>query len=201
MTETNQPDDIQIDIGKRIREIRTKLGLSIRELAERVGISYLTMQRIETDKISPSVVLLAQISGCLNYPITGFLSERKRSVIHIKTGNQNVIETKIMFLKLVAPKGIVNENISIVHGKAKKGKVVGRHKHPGWGLAYVLKGKAVHKEGTNVHEVDEGDLIFFDATQWHEVIALEPHEWIGMQFYADTINLGTTGDSTPEGGK
>jgi quercetin dioxygenase-like cupin family protein len=200
MTEINPSSDIQdiqIDIGKRIRGIRTKLGLSIRGLAERVGISYLTMQRIETDKISPSVVLLAQISNCLNYPIMGFLSEKKRSVIHIKAGNQNVIETKTMFLKLVAPKGIVNENISIVHGKAEKGKLVGRHKHPGWELAYVLKGKAVHKEGADLYEVDEGDLIFFDASQWHEVIALEPHEWIGMQFYADTINLGIVGDSTP----
>jgi transcriptional regulator with XRE-family HTH domain len=56
-----QHRDIIIEIWVKIREISTRLGLSIRELAERVGISYLTMQRIETDRISPSVLVLANI--------------------------------------------------------------------------------------------------------------------------------------------
>jgi transcriptional regulator with XRE-family HTH domain len=192
MNGTTLSDDVQVNIGKRIREIRNKLGFSIRDLAERVGISYLTMQRIETDKLSPSVVLLAQISACLNYPMTDFLLEKERSVIHIKAGQQNVITTKAMVLKLIAPKGIVNENISIVHGKAKKGRVVGRHMHPGFELAYIIKGKALHKQGAKTRELEEGDLIFFNASEWHEVIALEPHEWFGMQFYSDTITFSSS---------
>jgi quercetin dioxygenase-like cupin family protein len=184
-----QHNDIIIDIGVKIREIRTRLGLSIRGLAERVGISYLTMQRIETDRISPSVVVLARISACLSYPIGGFLSETKRAVVHVRAENQNVVKTKTMLLKLAGPKGIVNDNISIVHGKAEKGKLVGRHRHPGYELAYVLKGSALHKQAGNVYEMSDGDLIFFDASQWHEVIALEHHEWLGVQFYSDTVRL------------
>jgi quercetin dioxygenase-like cupin family protein/DNA-binding Xre family transcriptional regulator len=201
MNEMESPNDLEFNVGERIREIRTKLGLSIRGLAAKVGISYLTMQRIETDKLSPSVVLLAQISACLNYPIADFLLEKEQSVIYIKAENQNILKTKKMELTVVARKGIVNENISIVHGKAKKGQLVGRHTHPGFELAYVLKGRSLHKQGGVTRELKEGDLIFFDASKWHEVIALEPHEWIGMQFYADTINLGTTEDTTPEGEK
>jgi transcriptional regulator with XRE-family HTH domain len=181
--------DTQIEIGKKIREIRTRLGLSIKELAERVGISYLTMQRIETDKISPSIALLANISTRLSYPLTGFLSKERPSVILIKAKDQNVISTKSLTLKLVASKGITNDNISIVHGTAEKGKLAGRHKHPGFELAYVIKGRALHKQAGNVYEVTDGDLIFFDASQWHEVMALEHHEWLGVQFYADTIEL------------
>ena len=41
-----------------------------------------------------------------------------------------------------------------------------------------------------MRELSEGDLIWWDADEWHEVTALEPHEWLGMQFYSDTINLG-----------
>jgi transcriptional regulator with XRE-family HTH domain len=184
--------DIHMNIGIRIREIRTELGLSIRDLADKVGISYLTMQRIETDKISPSVVLLAQIAVGLNYPITDFLTEERKSVIHVKAEHQNIFDTKKIILKLVASRGIVDENISIVHGKAAKGKFVSRHRHPGFELAYVIKGRALHKHGANVSELSEGDLIFWDADEWHEVIALEPHEWVGMQFYSDTIKLGKT---------
>ena len=201
MNETKSSNDLEFNVGKQIREIRTRLGLSIRDLAARVGISYLTMQRIETDKLSPSVVLLAQISACLNYPMADFLLEKERSVIHIEAGNQNILKTKRMELKVVARKGILNENISIVHGKAEKGQLVGRHTHPGFELAYILKGRSLHKQGGVTRELKEGDLIFFDASKWHEVIALEPHEWLGMQFYADIINLGTAEDTAPEGGK
>ncbi len=138
---TNKVDnDIQLYIGTRIREIRNDLGLSIRDLAERVGISYLTVQRIETDKISPSVVLLAHIAACLHYPITDFLTEERKSVVYVKAQDQNVVDTKKIILKLVAPRGIVDGNISIVHGKAGKGKFVSRHRHAGFELAYVIKG-------------------------------------------------------------
>ena len=183
-------NDIHMNIGTRIRQIRTELNLSIRDLADKVGISYLTMQRIETDKISPSVVLLAQIAAELNYPITDFLTEERKSVIHIRAEHQNVFDTKKIMLKLVASRGIVDENISIVHGKAAKGKFVSRHRHAGFEMAYVIKGKALYKRGADVRELSEGDLIWWDADEWHEVTALEPHEWLGMQFYSDTINLG-----------
>ena len=186
---TNKVDnDIQLYIGTRIREIRNDLGLSIRDLAERVGISYLTMQRIETDKISPSVVLLAHIAACLHYPITDFLTEERKSVVYVKAQDQNVVDTKKIILKLVAPRGIVDGNISIVHGKAGKGKFVSRHRHAGFELAYVIKGKALHKRGPEVHELSEGDLIFWDADEWHEVTALEPHEWLGIQFYPPVVD-------------
>jgi transcriptional regulator with XRE-family HTH domain len=198
MATTKPSGDVQIEIGKKIREIRTRLGISIRELAERVGISYLTMQRIETDKISPSIALLASIATRLSYPLSSFLSKERPSVVLIKAQDQNVIRTKSMTLKLVASKGITNENISIVHGKAEKGRLVGRHKHPGFELAYIIKGRALHKQAGNVYECTEGDLIFFDASQWHEVIALEHHEWLGMQFYADTIDLRGPGDLVSE---
>jgi transcriptional regulator with XRE-family HTH domain len=52
-------NDLLLYISTRIRKIRTELGLAIRDLADKVGISYLTTQKIETDEISPSVVILS----------------------------------------------------------------------------------------------------------------------------------------------
>jgi hypothetical protein len=49
-----------------------------------------------------------------------------------------------------------------------------------------------------VYEVSDGDLIFFDASQWHEVIALEHDEWLGVQQYADTVRLGDKHESIQE---
>lgn len=182
-------NDIIMHIGQRIRETRMGLAISIRELAKRVGISYLTMQRIETDKLSPSVVLLARISACLNYPVVQLLAEPKSNIVHIKSEQQKVIVTKKMILRTVATRGVLDEDISIVHGKTKKGKFVSEHSHAGFELAYVLKGKAVYKGERGVRGLEEGDLIYWDASQWHEVIALEPHEWVGIQFYERGVKL------------
>jgi len=184
-----EQNDILFNIGKKIREVRTELGFSIRELAEKVGISYLTMQRIETDKLSPSVVLLAQISACLNYPVIQLLSEPKHDIVHIKSEQQNTIDTRKLTLKTIVARGALDEDISIVHGIARKGKFVSRHSHDGFELAYVLRGKAVYKGEKGIRELKEGDLIFWDASQWHEVIALETHEWLGIQFYSKRPGL------------
>jgi transcriptional regulator with XRE-family HTH domain len=187
-----EQNDILINIGKKIREVRMELGFSIKQLAEKVGISYLTMQRIETDKLSPSVVLLAQISACLNYPVIQLLSEPKHDIVHIKSEHQNTIDTRKLTLKTIVTRGALDEDISIVHGMARKGKFVSRHSHDGFELAYILKGKAIYKGERGIRELKEGDLIFWDASQWHEVIALEPHEWLGIQFYSKRPGVGGT---------
>jgi len=59
----------RINVGKRVREIRKNAGLSMKELAAKVGVSFLTIQRIETGKVSPSVALLSEIAYHLNYPL------------------------------------------------------------------------------------------------------------------------------------
>jgi transcriptional regulator with XRE-family HTH domain len=174
--------DITMDIGTTIREIRKGAGLSIRQLAEKAGVSYLTMQRIETDKVSPSVSLLFQIAQALNYPITSFLEQQMKSVVFIKKENQRTMETMLMDLRLLVPKGIIDGNITISHGKAKKGRFVSRHTNEGFEFAYVLKGRCVLRHGKEKYEMYEGDVVYFDATEWHSVTALEDHEWLGIQF-------------------
>ena len=44
-------------VGDRIRALRKRVGLSMKQLAEKVGVGYLTIYRIETGTVSPSVAL------------------------------------------------------------------------------------------------------------------------------------------------
>jgi transcriptional regulator with XRE-family HTH domain len=175
-------NDITMDVGVRIREIRKSTNLSIRQLAKKVGVSYVTMQRIETNKVSPSVSLLFQIAQALNYPITTFLEEQKKSMVFIKKENQRVMETMLMGLKLLVPKGVIDGNITISHGKTRKGRLVSRHKNEGFEFAYAIKGSSVLRHGKEKYEMHEGDVVYFDASEWHSVTALEPHEFLGIQF-------------------
>ncbi len=84
-------------IGTKIRAERQKSGFTLRELAERLGISLITLQRIETDKSSPSVALLSEIAHQLNRSIFSFSEEQKdESFIHIKRKSQQTISSPVL---------------------------------------------------------------------------------------------------------
>ena len=61
-----------IDVGVKLREIRTKRGLSIRALAKIAGLNFNTLSLIENKKSSPSVSTLNQLAQALEVPITAF---------------------------------------------------------------------------------------------------------------------------------
>jgi transcriptional regulator with XRE-family HTH domain len=64
----------------------------MKELAQKVGVSCLTIQRIETGEISPSVAVLSEIAYYLKYPISSFF-DRAMGVRVIKSVDQAEIES------------------------------------------------------------------------------------------------------------
>jgi transcriptional regulator with XRE-family HTH domain len=169
-------------IGHKIRDVRKALGFSIKQLAEKVGLSYLTLQKIETDKISPSVIILARIAECLDSPISVFLEKRERSIVLIKHDEQGTIDTRDRSMKLIAPKGALHGNATIWFGKTGKGGTINPHRNEGFEFAYVIKGRIVLKYGNTSYEMDEGDVVYYDATELHCHTALESHEYLGIHF-------------------
>ena len=169
-------------VGDRIRTLRKRAGFSMKQLAEKVGVSYLTIYRIETGKVSPSVTLLTDIAYHLNYPILSFFDQKGNEVIYSKADKQPLISSEQLQLRLLAPRGLIDENIAISYGKAKKGEFISRHTNKGSELAYVIKGKSIVKHGNKDYELHEGDLLYYKGGTPHTVIALEPHEFIIIHF-------------------
>ena len=88
-------------VGNKVREIRKRARLTMRELADVVGVSLLTIQRIETGKLSPSVVLLSEIAYHLRYPLTAFIGGEEHVVL-LKASEKNIIESGRLSLKVMA---------------------------------------------------------------------------------------------------
>ena len=169
----------RIDVGKRVREIRKNAGLSMKELAGKVGVSFLTIQRVETGKVSPSVALLSEIAYHLNYPLTSLVAEGK-PVIHIKGSRQPVIESRNFKMKILAHKGALDGDLSVALGKAEKGEFISKHKNEGLELTYMIKGKNIFRYGKEKYELHEGDLLYHDGKEPHSVTALEPCEFLNI---------------------
>jgi len=169
-------------VGNKIREARKKAGLTMTALAKKVGVSYLTIYRIETGKVSPSVALLSEIAHCLNKPITSFFDEKRGEMTIIKSSEQPVAQSEKLAVRLLAPKGLINNQISISLGKAEKGEFVGRHKTNGFEFSYIIRGSCLFRYGNTDYKLEQGDLVYFDGGTWHSVTALEPLEFLAIYF-------------------
>ena len=74
---TNQnveTDSSPVNVGQRLRELRTEKGISIRRLASTSGLNVNTLSLIENGKTSPSVSTLQQIAAAMQIPITAFFA-------------------------------------------------------------------------------------------------------------------------------
>lgn len=67
-------DDMDLTIGRRLRERRMLLGLSQDELAQRIGLSFQQLQKYETGENRISAARLYRIAQVLDVSITWFFA-------------------------------------------------------------------------------------------------------------------------------
>jgi quercetin dioxygenase-like cupin family protein len=168
------------DVGTRIRAERKKRGLTLNALAREIGVSAITIQRIETGKTSPSVALLSDIAQCLNKSVFSFLSENEKLYTLINRKSQLASTNEGLKIRLIAPRNMVSDKISITYGELKKGKSIALHSNPGTEFAYVIAGKCELRLGGETILLQEGDSISYNATREHEVVALEDHKFLAI---------------------
>jgi len=167
-------------VAHRIRAERKRLGLTLEELARKVGISPLTLQRIETGKSSPSVALLSEIAHNLNRSIVSFVEENEKPTVFIGAADQQVISAPSLTVKIIAPKGMVNDSIVITYGEMKKGYTMDTHSNPGIEYAYMIEGKTAHRQNGQIIIMEAGDSLSYDGKTEHSVTALEDVKFFGV---------------------
>ena len=168
-----------MEVGSSIREIRKRMGLTMKDLAQKVGVSTLTIHRIETGGVSPSVAVLSEIAYQLGHPITSFFPDKKDLTI-IRAEDQPVAESSALALRLPVPKGIISDAISISLGKAQPGECVSSHTNAGVEITYIIKGGCIFVyDGIN-YDLKEGDVIYFRAKKRHAVITEEAMEFFSV---------------------
>src|SRR5207247_4557712 len=67
-------DAMQINIGTRMKQMRSQKGLSQRGLAKRAGVTNGLISQIEQNKISPSVASLKKILDVLSLSLADFFT-------------------------------------------------------------------------------------------------------------------------------
>ena len=163
----------EIDVGYRLREIRTERGLSIRALAERSGLNVNTLSMIENGKTSPSVSTLQLVAAALNTPMTAFFETEtpEQEIVFQKKDERRAVDFshgRLADLGIGFTRQEIGPFLISLAPKADSGKnpIV----HTGSELVFCLEGQIRYEVNGDTFILDPGDSLLFEARL--------PHRWL-----------------------
>lgn len=171
----NLPSDIlnnDINVGRRLRELRIQRSLSIRALAEQSGLNVNTLSLIENGKTSPSVSTLQLVAAALQTPITNFFEAQTptKAIVYQKAQERQAAAfaygTLANLATSFASTGL-GPFVVTLKPKADSGNkpIV----HTGLELVFCLEGQIGYEVDGQNFTLEPGDSLLFEAHL--------PHRW------------------------
>jgi transcriptional regulator with XRE-family HTH domain/KaiC/GvpD/RAD55 family RecA-like ATPase len=158
----------RIDIGTRIKELRTRYGLSQTKIAKLVGVTPSNISQVESNLIYPSLPALMKIAEVLSIDVSSFFSESADTSNKVVFPFSGAIDVQFPYL----PKGsITGKMLTPVDFEPKvesfiieipPGKKIPTHffVHKGEEFGYLVRGKLQMKINKTVHTINPGDVVY-----------------------------------------
>ena len=129
-----------MSIGKKIKELRTKLSLTQNELADRCDLTKGYISQIENDLTSPSINTLTDILTALGVNLKDFFNDDEEQIIYKKDDYfKKVRETES--ITWLVPNSQKNEMEPVLFTLDIGASTDIDMPHEGQEFGYVLKGK------------------------------------------------------------
>jgi transcriptional regulator with XRE-family HTH domain len=165
----------EIQVGRRLRELRTARRLSIRALAEQSGLNVNTLSLIENQRTSPSVSTLQQLAQTLQVSISTLFETNQgdKEVVHQKAGahpHASITNGYIEDLGTGMSRFGMEPLIVTLAPNVDSGRtpIV----HTGREFVYCLEGHVAYTVDTETYLLEPGDSLLFEAYL--------PHHWKNM---------------------
>lgn len=162
-----------MDIGARLRRIRTLRGLVIEDLVGRTGLSRPYISQVETGKASPSLATLGKLAGALGVPVAALFVEEAQEVGVVRQAERPVMTfgegggdgRRLSFLS--AP----GRQVEMVILEIPVGYDAGgrNHVHDGDECHYVLQGRIRAVQAGRAYLLEEGDSYHWNGNLPHHV--------------------------------
>ncbi|AGT11113.1 helix-turn-helix domain-containing protein [Paracoccus aminophilus] len=171
--------NLEVAIGRALRELRRERGETLTSLAEQTGLSNSMISRVEHAQASASLTTLQLLSEALDVPITSFLKYYKErfETQHIKASEMlhpesDGAESSPRF-RLSRNAGVTKYGVSIEPSLVTLSKENLRNyatgRDFGMGFIYMLEGGMDYTYGKECFKLDAGDSLIFDADMNHGV--------------------------------
>jgi len=167
----------KLQVGQKIKAVRTKRGLSQSELAKMVGVTSSTISQVESNLIYPSLPALAKMAEVLSVQVSSFFRTESASTPRVVFSPADYISVKLQDV----PSDIVSARmLTPVDFPAKcelylleiqPGKKLSHHffAHKGEELGYLLSGRLQMSLSNSVHKLKTCDAVYLSSdipSQW-----------------------------------
>lgn len=165
-------EQLVINVGKKIRELRRQRGLSLRQLGEQIEVSPSAIHKIEQNLISPTLGTILKIVKGLGTTLQSLLDEQSetREVVYLAEAKRRgtlVPDLKISIQPLTG--GLPNETFSAVLLTLPKGAKMKEREfhHHGEELQLCIKGKVRFTIRDETYLLRRGDSLHFKSYLRH----------------------------------
>ena len=159
-----------LSFGQRIKKMREDHKMSLVDLAEKIGQSAESIEQIESDRVTPPVSFLLQLSRALQIDASHFLTEQERKQIHGKRQEAFIKRTQNYSYRTLTP-GAADKHLRsfMVTIEPKEKHEMVAYKHPGEEFIFVYKGELELTLGNKVHHLKQGETLHFDSETRHKL--------------------------------
>ena len=164
--------DINMAVGRTIRELRDLKRMTARDLGLRAGVSPALISRVESGQVSPSLSVLEMLAAALEVPMVSLFRDTGSAVAdftHVKKG-QGLKSTRLMgqhihdfvMLGFHRRRDLQFESLLVT---IERNENTSPPTYTGHGcvFVYVLEGEAIYRYGQQEVQLGEGDSLCLDA--------------------------------------
>jgi transcriptional regulator with XRE-family HTH domain len=167
----------KLQVGQKVKEVRTKRGFSQSELAKLVGVTSSTISQVESNLIYPSLPALVKMAEVLSVQVSSFFGTGSASTRKVVFSPADSVAVK---LPEVPGDTVTARMLTPVDSPAKcelylleiqPGKKLSHHffAHKGEELGYLLSGRLQMSLTNSVHKLKTGDSVYLFSelpSQW-----------------------------------
>ena len=161
---------MSIDVGARLRSVRTTFGLSQRELARRAGVTNGLISLIEQNRVSPSVSSLQKVLDGIPMPLAEFFTLDMSATPQVFFGADELAElgNAEVSLRLVAAQR-PGRQLTILHERYVAGAATGDEMlaHRGEEGGVVIRGRIELTVGGATRVLGPGEAYYFASQLPH----------------------------------
>lgn len=158
-----------MNIGAKLKELRTLKGLTQEELADRAELSKGFISQLERDLTSPSIATLMDILQCLGTTIGEFFNETpEEQIVFGKndyfTKEDTELNNEIKWIIPNAQKNIM-EPLHLILSPG--GSTYPDAPHEGEEFGYVLQGSISIHLGNHTYKAKKGESFYYTSDKTH----------------------------------
>ena len=158
-----------MDIGSKIKNLRTLNGFTQEELADRCELTKGFISQLENNNNEPSISTLQDILSALGTTLKEFFAEEEEKQVIFTKEDYFSTDNESHQITWLVPNSLKNDMEPIIV-ELKPGCVLTKDMpHEGQEFGYVLKGKVVDVIASKAYKAKTGETFYYDTNKVHYI--------------------------------